>query len=302
MSNLSSKLSTNLTQLIKQDIPINLTKSHHFNHSFKNYLHELDQIAKSQKLKSNTWMIFTSAALVSLNCPVAFNPFWQTLRAQIKSTHPSPSVPQALQETALLIRETNLKTISFIGIAKAINALGSFYETLKDQDPETLAGLSGTKARRVPRTIEGNLNQALKLWTSIYRPLDEKLIHKLTQFHPDLPVHILHSHYGALLSDPPNSLGPVGRIGTSLIAVSSLRATGNLGPQLTSHVFGLKKAGDEVRNGEVDGNGEVGEGHAWMTSDEGAEWVVRSVDRLAKIVEESMVELGQVENLPKSKL
>ncbi|EGG04155.1 uncharacterized protein MELLADRAFT_37591, partial [Melampsora larici-populina 98AG31] len=210
--------------------------------------------------------------------------------------------PYCKVKSALLIRETNLKTISFIGIAKAINSLGSFYSTLKEDDPETLSNLSTINQRRVPTSIEGNYKKALQLWKSIYTPFDEKLIQKLSSFHPDLPIHILHSHYGALLSDPINSNGPIGRIGTSLIAVSTLRSAGKLGPQLTSHVFGLKKSLDEIKRGEVDGIQELGTGVEWLVSDLGVQWVIESVDKLSKIVEVSQLELQELENLPKSKL
>ncbi|KAH9816385.1 hypothetical protein DFH28DRAFT_890941 [Melampsora americana] len=256
----------------------------------------------SPNSKSNVLNFIQSAALVSLNCPDAFNPFWNTIRTKIKSETPEHSLKERLKETASLIRETNLKTISFIGIAKAINSLGSFYETLKSEDPEILSSLSVIKKRREPSSVEGNLKQALQLWKSIYTPYDTKLIEKLSNFHPDLPIHILHSHYGPLLSDPLHSNGPVGRIGTSLIAISTLRATSQLGPQLTSHVFGLKKSADEIKNGEVDGLGEVGEGYRWITSDEGALWVIEAVDKLSKIVKLSQLELQELEHQPKSKL
>jgi hypothetical protein len=50
-----------------------------------------------------------------------------------------------------------------------------------------------------------------------------------------------------------------------------LRAEGRVGPQLTSHVFGLLKARKEDQLCEED---------RWLSSDEGAEWVIRTVDTL----------------------
>lgn len=44
-----------------------------------------------------------------------------------------------------------------------------------------------------------------------------------------------------------------------------------MGPQLTSHVFGLLKARD------VEG---INAEDKWLSSDEGTEWVIRSVDRI----------------------
>jgi hypothetical protein len=32
----------------------------------------------------------------------------------------------------------------------------------------------------------------------------DKLLAKLAESHPDLPVHILHAHYGHMFADPPS--------------------------------------------------------------------------------------------------
>jgi hypothetical protein len=94
-------------------------------------------------------------------------------------------------------------------------------------------------------------------------------------------VHILNSHYGPLLSDPagPAEVGnaKVGRVLTSLIAIAALRAQTGVGPQVTSHVFGLKKALLEGGGGD----GRELQGQEWLTSDDGVEWVIESVDDLA---------------------
>lgn len=193
-----------------------------------------------------------------------------------------------------MIREASLKSISFIGIAKTINALGAFHATLSDSDPDLLPQLSHPPRRQHGLPINSPTSigsRAHEIWLSIYKPFEIKLIDKLSSFHPDLPIHILQSHYGPLLSDPGPG-GPVGRIGTSLIAVATLRSSTRLGPQLLSHVFGLKKAGVEVTEGKLDGVAEVGEGVGWLTSDEGAEWVIRSVDKLSHLVSSAERELG----------
>ncbi|KAG0147639.1 hypothetical protein CROQUDRAFT_42502 [Cronartium quercuum f. sp. fusiforme G11] len=245
----------------------------------KAFLTQLDQTAVSRNLKPSTWMVLTSAALVSLNCPSAFHPFWHSIRSRL-----SPEAghsPDDLRAAASLVREASLKTISFIGVAKAINALGEFHKVLSHLDPDILPKLP--PARRHPPLPNIVDERGRAIWKSVYRPLDKKLFEKLGTFHPDLPIHILNSHYGALLADPEPG-GPIGRIGTSLVAVATLRASGGLEPQLLSHVYGLKKAGEEVRVGDLDGAAEVGEGVGWLTSDEGAKWVLRSVDKLTELV------------------
>lgn len=122
------------------------------------------------------------------------------------------------------------------------------------------------------------------LWNGIYDPHAKKLLAKLAQSHPDLPVHILSSHYSHLLSDPPTAERPagvakVGRVLTSVVAIACLRAQGGVGPQVTSHVFGLRKAAEENLQGD-----EAIEGSAFLTSEEGATWVIEQVDRFVQAV------------------
>lgn len=120
------------------------------------------------------------------------------------------------------------------------------------------------------------------MWDGIYEPHSKKLIAKLTASHPDLAVHILNSHYGPLLSDPAPQPGiyQLGRVLTSVVALTTLRAQTGVGPQVTSHVFGLKKSILEGGGG----NGDVLKGQEWLTSDEGVTWVIESVDDVAKAV------------------
>lgn len=88
-------------------------------------------------------------------------------------------------------------------------------------------------------------------------------------------MHILHSEYGALFADPPER-SLVGRVLTSVVAVSCLRAQTGVGPQVLSHVFGLRKAfGDGSAEKSV-------EGGEWLAGDEGSVWLLESVDKLVE--------------------
>lgn len=124
------------------------------------------------------------------------------------------------------------------------------------------------------------------LWDGIYSPHHVKLLAKLGEAHPDLPAHILHSHYSHLLSDPlqsfPEGHHKIGRVLTSIVAIACLRAQQGVAPQLTSHVFGLKKALLEGGGGE----GEKGlvKGEEWLTDDAGVEWVLDSTDKISEVV------------------
>jgi len=57
----------------------------------------------------------------------------------------------------------------------------------------------------------------------------------------------------------------------SVIGIATLRSEGRVGPQLVSHAFGLLKARYVRGQNEED---------AWLSSDEGTEWVIRTVDEI----------------------
>lgn len=125
--------------------------------------------------------------------------------------------------------------------------------------------------------------QALSLWNNVYEPHSTKLLAKLAESHPDLPVHILCSHYGPLLSDPSSaaSLGKIGRILTSVVAVACLRAQQGVSPQVASHLYGLKNSLLPKSGAEVE---PAVEGQAFLTSDDGAIWVLNEVDRIVAAI------------------
>jgi hypothetical protein len=221
-----------------------------------------------------------------------------------QATQHSQSRDSALA-TAEFMREVGLKCISFNGIPRAINSLATFRASL----PPDIVSQLATQPTRIPKTPSKIYNRGLALWTSVYAPHDVKLIEKLAESHPDLPVHILHSHYGALLSNPTTRAGlaKVGRVLTSVVAIACLRAQSGVGPQVVSHVYGLRKAWEDgtwrestvdggesestedmpeggwrkgMREGIMEDIGESEEGVKYLASDEGGEWVLGCVDRI----------------------
>jgi hypothetical protein len=90
------------------------------------------------------------------------------------------------------------------------------------------------------------------------------------------PAFIIQS-YGSVLSPlaGANEQGNLSRTLGSVVGVACLRAEGRVGPQLTSHVFGLLKARSTEGLSEED---------RWLASDEGAEWVIRTVDTLLNVI------------------
>ena len=76
-----------------------------------------------------------------------------------------------------------------------------------------------------------------------------------------------------------NERGNLSRAMTSVVGSACLRAEGGVGPQLTSHVFGLLKA-----RAAGDQGYEMNEEDRWLATDEGAEWVILTVDAILDAV------------------
>ena len=94
---------------------------------------------------------------------------------------------------------------------------------------------------------------------------------------PLFPAFIIQC-YGSVLSPLPEEeeqQGNLSRALGSVVAIACLRTEGRVGPQLTSHVYGLLKARAAQGLSEED---------RWLASDEGTEWVIRTVDTLLDVV------------------
>jgi hypothetical protein len=185
-------------------------------------------------------------------------------------------------KTAEFIREVGLKCISFNGIPRTINCLNEF----RDKLPANVQSqLSITPTRTpTPENINFIRDRGQALWRSIYHPLDRKLIDRLSKSHPDLPVVIINSHYGSLLSDPSErpGLASIGRVLTSLVGITCLRAQTGTGPQVLSHIYGLRKAFSDGTSQEE--SKENLDGSEYLATDEGNEWILNSVDTIVEAI------------------
>ncbi|KAL7804852.1 hypothetical protein V8C44DRAFT_361524 [Trichoderma aethiopicum] len=238
--------------------------------------------ARGRGVGSRAWLAISAAATFTLNSPDALSILHNVASADGGDSQ------TAQVRTAEFIREVGLKCISFNGIPRTINCLNAFHASL----PQSITSSLSTQPSRTltSANIEDVKARGRGLWDSIYAPFEDKLVDKLGTSHPDLPVVILNCHYGPLLSDPEEGVKRgVGRVMTSLVAVASLRAQTGVGPQVLSHVFGLRKAlGDGSFRGdlEVEGGGEgermSEEGARWLAGDEGGEWVLTTVDRIVE--------------------
>jgi hypothetical protein len=136
-----------------------------------------------------------------------------------------------------------------------------------------------------PSDVSTIVQRGQSLWKSIYNPFETKLAEKLGRSHPDLPVHIIEGEYGNLFADPSPALpgtmpATVGRVLTSIVAVACLRAQTGVGPQVVSHLFGLRKA---FEDGTAKAEDAV-PGGEWLASDEGSIWLLNVVDRIVEAI------------------
>lgn len=217
------------------------------------------------------WVTMATATTMTMNSPGA-------LLELYKVTQSLPAPPPATQ-AAELMREVGLKCISFNGIPRTINCLGAFREGMPKDVFEEIPPPASRKLD--PSNLDQSMARGRALWDSVYRPFEDKLLDRLAQSHPNLPVHILSGHYSNLLSDPATSSPvKVGRILTSIVAIACLRSQTGVGPQVVSHVFGLRKA---FEDGSAEKDVEGGE---WLATDEGNRWILNSVDEIVQALSE----------------
>jgi len=183
------------------------------------------------------------------------------------------------------MRESALKSVIFVGVPRTILSLTGLKEALEEDVYAALR--KDTRRVGTPQNIEAIIGRGMALWNSIYEPHAVKLYNKLGALHPDFISFIIQS-YGSVLSPMPGGdaeQGNLTRAMGSIVGIATLRAEGRVGPQLTSHVFGLLKARYVENQNEED---------KYLSSDEGTEWVVRTVDEIMDAItseEEPQVKL-----------
>lgn len=248
--------------------------------TLKPVLQNLASDAQKHSVGIPAWLTLATATSMTMNAPNAMILAWNQAQQSDRSLSPVT--------TAELQREVGLKCISFNGIPRTINCLGAFYNAL----PQDVRSKLSKKPTREFSTsnIEDRKSDGLSLWDSVYYGFERKLLDKLGQSHPDLPVHIISGHYASLLSNPSRHTyidgeekpkeTHVGRVLTSLVAIACLRAQTGVGPQVVSHVFGLRKA---YERGDAEKEGEVKvQGGEWLSGEEGNKWMLEWIDELVK--------------------
>lgn len=231
--------------------------------------------AARQRNAENGWLVLSTCTLLTTNHPAAIGHLYRFVtRSDPSSAETRRSFTEAVDKAAIM-REAALKSVIFVGVPRIINSLTGLREAIED---DVYAALRKHAARDAkPQNIEATIERGMVLWKSIYEPHAVKLYNKLGALHPDFIMFIIQA-YGTILSPLPQEgpqQGNLTRALGSVVAIAALRAEGKFAPQLTSHVFGLLKARYEnVLNDE----------DKYLSSDEGTEWVIRTVDEIIDAV------------------
>jgi len=235
------------------------------------------------------WLVLSTCTLLAKNRPSSVADLYRfATRTDANAVDTRVSQADALDKAAAM-RESALKSTIFVGVPRVILALTALSESL---EPDVREALSKDSPRQAtPENIEATVARGQALWNSIYEPHADKLFAKLASYHPDFMTFIIQA-YGTVLAPQvyPSDAnvpaqtpwqGNLSRALGSVVGIACLRAEERVVPQLTSHVFGLLKARNEARS--------LSEGDQWLTSDEGTEWVIKAVDRIIDVVDESTV-------------
>lgn len=223
----------------------------------------------------NGWLVLSTCTLLTTNRPSSLGHLYRFVsRNDASSAESRKSLAEVVYKTALM-REAALKSVIFVGVPRTILSLTGLKDSLEE---DVYAALRKTSIREAtPQNIEATVARGQALWNSIYQPHAVKLYNKLGDLHPDFITFIIQA-YGVVLSPLPRGdleQGNLTRALGSVVGIATLRAEGRVGPQLTSHVFGLLKARNEEKLNDED---------KYLSSDEGTEWVIRTVDEIIDAV------------------
>ncbi|KAF8897354.1 hypothetical protein BD779DRAFT_1490375 [Infundibulicybe gibba] len=234
--------------------------------------------AQSKKAETG-WLVLTTCTLLTSHRHATIGHLYRFVTG-------TGGGPQPTHKPVNTVNAAALKSTIFVGVPRVILSLVALHEVLDDDVKNALR----TQSRRIatPDNIESITKRGRALWDSIYAPHADKLHDKLGSYHPDFISFIIQS-YGTVLAPLPGGLktfsdashiedpdqGNLSRALGSVVGMATLRAEGKVGPQLISHTFGLLKARTIPGLSEED---------RWLTTDEGTEWVIRTVDQILDIV------------------
>lgn len=221
------------------------------------------------------WLTLTTCTLLTANVPSSVGHLYRFVtRDDPAKSDTRRDFADALEKAALM-REAAMKSCIFVGVPRTILTFAGLFEALEDDVKQGLRKES--KRTATPENVEAITARGKALWASIYEPQAVKLHNKLGSYHPDFIAFIIQT-YGTVLAPLPggdSEQGNLSRALGSVVGTACLRAEGRVGPQLTSHVFGLLKA--RYTEGLSDED-------YWLATDEGTEWTIRTVDTILDVV------------------
>lgn len=127
------------------------------------------------------------------------------------------------------------------------------------------------------------------LFDDIYRDQSARLRDILAHSHPDQAYFIVQHVYGPLFAPPsaydgtPPDEAPaweVNRLRVSLTTIAALHAQGGVGPQVTSHIYGLLRSPSSFAHVQ----GPERAGLDFLASTQGAEWLLRTINHVCFVV------------------
>ncbi|KAH9943066.1 uncharacterized protein BXZ73DRAFT_97128 [Epithele typhae] len=226
------------------------------------------QDAQARKAEKG-WLTLATCTLLTANAPPTVGRLYH-VTTRTDPDNASTRGPLATSvEKAALMRESALKSCIFVGVPRTILSLAALNEAIEE---DVRDGLRKTSKRTATKeSVDEIMTRGRALWGSIYAPHAEKLYNKLGSYHPDF-IGVRRGARAAARGAAEQ--GNLSRALGSVVGAACLRAEGGVGPQLTSHVFGLLKARGAPGLDAED---------AWLASDAGAEWVVRTVDAICDV-------------------
>ncbi|KAJ2924954.1 hypothetical protein H1R20_g12129, partial [Candolleomyces eurysporus] len=217
------------------------------------------------------WLVLTTCSLLTVNRPSAVGHLYRFVtRSSLEGDVAAKAidVPSAVNKAALM-RESALKSTIFVGVPRlaALNKLhaklGSYHPDFIGESERGFQSMGrGCFSNRAMARIAAcfadifwlNLAFIIQSYGSVLAPLSGG-----TKIYSDV----------SSLADLDQ--GNLSRALGSVVGMAALRAEGGVGPQLTSHTFGLLKARNTPNQNKED---------EWLSSDEGTEWVLRTVDEI----------------------
>lgn len=235
-------------------------------------------VAADSGAAKESWYIVVTALYTTLNYPAGLRLLWRTVDdallfdARPREEGRDRDTAQARIHAAARMREAVLKCLPFLGVPRILGALSALTEVQRASipqdaapandstsiaakagaddavDPNTLAAQRDPVWRALQHTRSAPLESlpamqriGRSLWDDVYSPasLAGRLVEKLQGWHPELGAYITTAAYGYALS--PTDF--IDRRETSMVAVTCLRGEEDVMAQLTSHVYGLIKAG-----------------------------------------------------------